>query len=49
MTVRIDDDLRRRLTIVAEASGESVNAWITKVLERETKRALADAELTAER
>ena len=49
LTVRIDDDLRRRLAIVAEASGESVNAWITAVLERETQRALADAGLAAER
>ena len=48
LTVRIDDDLRRRLAIVAEASGESVNAWITAVLERETQRALADAGLAAE-
>ena len=48
LTVRIDDDLRRRLAIVAEASGESVNAWITAVLERETQRALADAGRAAE-
>jgi predicted HicB family RNase H-like nuclease len=48
LTVRMDDDLRRRLAIVAEASGESVNTWITTVLDRETKRALAEAGLAAE-
>ena len=48
LTVRMDSELRRRLTIVAEASGESINTWITSVLDRETKRALVEHGLEAE-
>ncbi len=48
LTVRMDGALRRRLAIVAEASGESVNTWITTVLDRETKRALAEQGLATE-
>jgi predicted HicB family RNase H-like nuclease len=48
LTVRLDDDLRRRLAIIAAASGESVKTWIMAVLDRETKRALAGAGLAAE-
>ena len=48
LTIRVDEDLRRRLTVVAAAHGESVNAWITALLERETKRLLQEHELAAE-
>ena len=48
LTIRIDEDLRRRLAIVAAGRGESVNAWIAAVLDRETRRALADQELATE-
>ena len=44
LTIRIDEDLRRRLTIVAAGQGESVNAWIAAVLDRETRRVLAEPE-----
>jgi hypothetical protein len=47
-TIRVDEDLRRRLTVVAAAHGESVNAWITSLLDRETKRLLQEHELAAE-
>ena len=43
MTLRVDDSLRRRLAAVAAASGESVNAWITQLLDRETRRILEEA------
>lgn len=42
LTLRIDEDLRNRLTVAAAAYGESVNSWITAVLDRETRRVLAD-------
>ena len=48
LTIRVDEDLRRRLTVVAAAHGESVNAWITTLLDRETKRLLQEHELAAE-
>lgn len=48
LTIRIDEDLRRRLAIVAAGRGESVNAWIAAVLDRETRRALTDQELATE-
>jgi predicted HicB family RNase H-like nuclease len=48
LTIRVDEDLRRRLTVVAAAHGESVNAWITALLERETKRLLQEHELATE-
>lgn len=48
LTVRMDEELRRRLAVVAEASGESLNSWITTVLDRETKRVLAEQGLIAE-
>ena len=40
LTIRTSEELRRRLVVAAAAAGESVNAWINKVLERETRRAL---------
>jgi len=42
LTIRVDEDLRRQLAVVAAASGESVNAWITILLERETTRVLKE-------
>ena len=42
VTIRVDEDLRRRLAVVAAASGESVNAWITTLLDRETTRVLKE-------
>ena len=47
LTIRIDEDLRRRLTVVAAAHGESVNAWITTLLDRETTRVLQEDEVAA--
>ena len=44
LTIRVDEDLRRRLTVVAEMAGESVNAWITQLLDRETRRTLNEIE-----
>src|SRR5438445_678054 len=45
LTIRVDEDLRRRLTVVAAASGASINAWITALLDRETKRVLQEHEV----
>jgi predicted HicB family RNase H-like nuclease len=42
LTIRVDEDLHRRLAVAAAASGESINAWITTLLERETTRVLKD-------
>ena len=41
-TIRVDEDMRRRLTVVAAASEESVNAWMTTLLDRETTRVLKE-------
>jgi predicted HicB family RNase H-like nuclease len=46
LTIRIDEDLRRRLAVVAAASGESVNTWIITLLDRETTRLLKEHGLT---
>jgi predicted HicB family RNase H-like nuclease len=40
LTIRAKNDLRHRLIAAAAASGESVNAWINRVLDRETRRLL---------
>lgn len=48
LTIRVDEDLRRRLAVVAEAHNESINGWITTVLDRETRRVLSGDELTPE-
>ncbi len=45
LTIRIAEDLRRRLAVVAATKGESINAWITAVLDRESRRVLAEHEL----
>ena len=42
LTIRVDEDLRHRLAAVAAASGESINAWITHLLDRETRRMLEE-------
>ena len=42
LTIRVDEDLHRRLAVAAAASGESINAWITTLLERETTRVLKE-------
>ena len=47
LTGRMNDDLRRRLTVAAEASGESINTWIVTVLDREAKRVLGEQEHSA--
>jgi HicB family len=41
LTIRVDEDLHRRLAVAA-ARGESINAWITTLLERETTRVLKE-------
>jgi len=46
LTIRIDEHLRRRLAVVAAARGESVNTWITTLLDRETTRVLKEHGLT---
>ena len=46
LTIRVDEDLRRRLAVVATASGESINAWVSTLLDRETKRVLEEHRLT---
>ena len=43
LTLRIKDDLRRQVSAAAEARGESINGWITSVLERETRRVLSES------
>jgi predicted HicB family RNase H-like nuclease len=43
LSLRIDEDLRRRLEAAAASCEQSVNSWITSVLERETRRLLAES------
>jgi len=40
LTIRPDEDLRRRLVMAATAERKSVNAYVTEVLDRETRRLL---------
>lgn len=40
LTLRPDEELRRRLVIAAAASGKSVNKWVTEVLEREAQKVI---------
>jgi predicted HicB family RNase H-like nuclease len=42
LTIRPSESLRRRLVIAAAARGESVNAFVTEALERETRKILGD-------
>ena len=37
-----DEDVRRRVLIAAAAKGQSVNAWINQVIDREARKVLAD-------
>ncbi len=41
-TFRADDELHRRLEIVAAIHDQSVNAYMTKILDRETRKELED-------
>ena len=45
LTIRMNEDLRRRLAVVAAANDESINTWITTILDRETKRVLDEQAL----
>jgi predicted HicB family RNase H-like nuclease len=42
LTLRADEDVRRRVLIAAAARGQSVNAWINQVIDREARKVLAD-------
>ena len=42
LTLRLNDDLRCRLAVVAAAHDESINSWVTNLLHRETERLLAE-------
>jgi predicted HicB family RNase H-like nuclease len=42
LTLRADEDVRRRVRIAAAARGQSVNAWINQVIDRESRKVLAD-------
>lgn len=42
MTLRPDERLHRRIVAASAASGESINGWIIKVLDRETRRVLGE-------
>jgi predicted HicB family RNase H-like nuclease len=42
LTIRPDEALRRRLVLAATARGQSVNAFVTELLDRETRRLLGD-------
>ncbi len=44
LTIRIGEDLRNRIAAAAAANDESINAWITELLDRETRHVLADQE-----
>jgi predicted HicB family RNase H-like nuclease len=42
LTLRPDEDVRRRVLIAAAAQGQSVNAWINQLIDREARKVLAD-------
>jgi predicted HicB family RNase H-like nuclease len=42
LTIRPNEELRRRLVVAATASGESVNSWVLNVLDRESRKILED-------
>lgn len=48
LTIRADENLRRRPAVVAVAHNESINGWITTVLDRETRCVLNEDELAPE-
>lgn len=37
-TIRPSEELRRRVVVAAEVSGQSVNSWVTGVLDRESRK-----------
>jgi predicted HicB family RNase H-like nuclease len=47
LTLRPDEDVRRRVLIAAAARGQSVNAWINQVIDREARKVLADLDDSA--
>ena len=44
LTLRPDEEVRRRVLIAAAARGQSVNAWINQVIDRESRKVLDDLE-----
>ena len=42
LTIRPDEELRRRLAIAAAAKRQSVNKFVIEVLDRETRKAIAE-------
>ncbi len=45
LTLRIGESLRNRISVAAAAHDASINAWITEVLDRESRRVLDDHQL----
>ena len=44
LTIRPDEALRRRLVIAAAATDQSINKFVTGVLDRETRKLIAEQE-----
>jgi predicted HicB family RNase H-like nuclease len=44
LTLRPDEEVRRRVLIAAAARGQSVNAWINQVIDRESRKVLDELE-----
>lgn len=42
LTLRSDDEFRRRVLIAAAARGQSVRAWINELADRESRKILSD-------
>jgi predicted HicB family RNase H-like nuclease len=40
LTLRASAELRHRLVLASAASGQSINSWITEVLDRESRKAM---------
>lgn len=40
LTLRTSPELRNRLVLASAVSGQSINTWITEVLDRESRKAL---------
>jgi predicted HicB family RNase H-like nuclease len=47
LTLRPDEDVRRRVLIAAAARGQSVTAWINQVIDRAARKVLADLDDSA--
>jgi predicted HicB family RNase H-like nuclease len=43
LTIRPSEELRNRLVLASAASGQSINTWVTEVLDREARKVLDDA------